>query len=330
MCVPRTEIFLTLAENFNIISHLMKNVTINGKTIEHLWDKKLSSYVKNKIDRYKLVYRDLNEQETEQALIRIVDTLLDPGVSYSGPHRLKQWEKGWSESYNDFHGRKNIGPVYPHYFGKSMVNRLGQKFIMAISKDFQLKITYVGLDYIFDKYLRKIENIYDFGCGTGHNLLKVREVNKTANLIGLDWTKASQKILRKLNNSGVVDNLKTYNFDFFKPDMKIKIAQNSAIYTIGAIEQTGDDYKKFVSYLLKNKPEICLHIEPITELLDENSLLDYLSVKYYQKRNYLNGFLNYLRQLEKEGKIKIHETIATHLGSMFISGHSIIVWSPIN
>jgi len=302
---------------------------INYKDIEKLFDDKLSDYVKNKITGYKLAYSPLSENEKEQVLIRIVNTLLDPFLVYSGPHRLKQWEKGWGQNLAEFKKEKTADSVFPHYHGKYEINRLNQSFVKGMSPNYERNMLYVILDYVFDKYLREAENIYEFGCGTGHNLLKVREVNPSANLFGLDWAKSSQKIIKQMSDSGLAGNIRGYNFDFFKPSKKIKLADNSTIYTVAAIEQIGLNYKAFVSYLLKNKPDICLHVEPIAELLDENKLIDNLSIKYFRKRNYLNGYLDYLKKLEKENKIQILEAKRTYIGSLFIEGYSIIVWRPV-
>ena len=74
---------------------------------------------------------------------------------------------------------------------------------------------------------------------------------------------------------------------------------------------------------------MCIHIEPIEELLDKNILLDYLSIKYFEKRNYLSGFLSGLKKLEKQNKIKILKADRNNIGSLFIEGYSIIVWQPI-
>ena len=71
-------------------------------------------------------------------------------------------------------------------------------------------------------------------------------------------------------------------------------------------------------------------MEPITELLPQNQLLSYLSTKYFQKRNYLNGYLSFLKAREKEGTIEIHHTSRMPFGSFFIEGYSLIVWSPFN
>jgi hypothetical protein len=101
------------------------------------------------------------------------------------------------------------------------------------------------------------------------------------------------------------------------------------VYTVASLEQVGLEFKKFVDYLLKNKPKLCVHVEPVAELLDNSNLLDYLSVKYFEKRNYLRGFLTYLRQLEKQGKIRILKARRTYIGSLFIEGYSVIIWTPV-
>ena len=306
----------------------MKEIPIRHQDISKLFKDKLSDYVKDKISEYKLIYSPLEKEEEEQVIIKIINTLLDPFLVYSGPHRLKQWEKGWGQNLTKLDKEKSINALLPHYFGKYEINRLNQTFVKGLSPNYERNIFYVVVDYVFDKYLREFENIYEFGCGTGQNLLKAHEVNPSANLFGLDWAKSSQKIIKKMADLNLVKNIKGYNFDLFKPDKKIKLADNSAIYTLGSLEQVGSNYKAFVSYLLQNKPYICINIEPIAELLDENKLIDNLAIKYFKKRNYLDGYLDYLKRLEKENKITITEVKRTYIGSMFAECYSVIVWKP--
>lgn len=307
----------------------MKEIQIKPKDIEKLFNDTLSEYVKKKIRSYKLAYSPLSKEEEEQVIIKIINTLLDPFLVYSGPHRLKQWEKGWGQNLSELEKEKTADSVFPHYHGKYEINRLNQNFVKGISPDYERNMLYVILDYVFDTYLRDAENIYEFGCGTGHNLLKVREINPSAHLFGLDWAKSSQKILKHMADSRLAENITGYNFDFFKPDTKIKLAPHSAIYTVAALEQIGSEYKAFVSYLLKNKPDLCINIEPIAELLDENRLIDNLSIKYFRKRNYLNGYLDYLRALEKKGAVEILDAKRMHIGSLYIEGYSLVVWKPV-
>jgi hypothetical protein len=85
---------------------------------------------------------------------------------------------------------------------------------------------------------------------------------------------------------------------------------------------------KFVDFVLHAKPKIVINIEPMGEFLDSENLMDSLSLKYFAKRNYLTGYFDYLKSLEKKGEIIIHDARRSFLGSFFIDGYSIVVWSP--
>lgn len=255
-------------------------------------------------------YKLLNKKEEEEAIIKILDTLLDNSIPFSGKHRLNQWEKGWGENVKS-------GDNTPKYFGKYKINRLNGKLVWGLSNNYEQEMLYTLVDELAKKYLTKANTICEFGCGTGHNLIRIKKVNPDVRAIGLDWTKASQKIVQQFAMEG-------YNFDFFNPHFNMP--KGSGVITVAALEQTGRKYKRFVSFLLKRKPSIVVHIEPIPELLDPTNLLDYLSIKYMEKRKYLSGYLDYLRELEKKGKIEILEARRSGIGSFFIDGYSIIVW----
>ncbi|MEK7104912.1 MAG: hypothetical protein AAB868_02645, partial [Patescibacteria group bacterium] len=62
----------------------MEEILIKPEDIAKLFNDKLSDYVKNKISEYKLVYSPLEKKEEEQVIIKIIDTLLDPFLIYSG------------------------------------------------------------------------------------------------------------------------------------------------------------------------------------------------------------------------------------------------------
>lgn len=259
-------------------------------------------------------FRYLKTEETEQAVIQILEVLLDNSVPFSGPHRRKQWEKGWGENLES-------GDTTPKYFGKYKINRLNGRFIHALYPKYEQDMLYSIIDKLAWKYMAKAKDIYEFGCGTGHNLWRVKAINPRAKLHGFDWVESSKKIIRAMGFDGQI-------FDFFNPP-KIKLEKNSVVFTVAALEQTGRNYKKFVSYLLKQKPAVVVHIEPMPELLDSTKLLDYLSIKYMHKRNYLRGYPDYIEELEKKGKVKILEKRRSGIGSMFIDGYSILVWKPL-
>ena len=185
------------------------------------------------------------------------------------------------------------------------------------------------LDWLFDKYLCYVDAIYEFGCGTGHNLLRARRVNPNAILWGMDWATVSQQKNALLAEHKIDHNIQADRFDYFNPDDSFRIKPNSVVYTLASLEQVGARWENFIDYLLSNKPKLCIHVEPIAELLDSNKLIDYLSIEYFKKRNYLEGFLSGLLKLEKQVRVRIHRSQRTHIGSLFVEGYSEVVWSPV-
>ena len=305
-------------------------IQISQQDFADVFQDDLSEFVKTKIKNFDFLARMVSVRDRDMILLKIIKKLLDPQLVKAGKHRQDQWEKGWTENLEAYikHGKKSI---IPRYFGKYDVVRWKQQFLNPISANFEYNMLAVIQYWLFDKYLRSLNSIYEFGCGTGHNLLRAREVNPLAQLWGLDWARSSQEIIKRMSSEKSDPKLFTQNFDFLNPDPSFKLEKDSAIYTVAALEQTGTGYKPFIKYLLQNKPRICVHIEPVAELLDlENNLLDYLSVEYFKKRNYLSGFLDYLKDLEKRGKIKIHKAQRSFIGSLYIEGYSIIVWSPLS
>lgn len=240
-------------------------------------------------------YRQLSKKEYDSAIIAMIEEL-DKPLKVAGENRKQDWIKGWSKA-----GK------YPQYYGKYPVNRLNGKLVYALSKNYERDALYALVDTLFKKYLWDCKFVYEFGCGTGHLL---ERLNPRSVIVGLDWA-----------------NKKYGYFDFFNP--KYPMSKNAGVYTVAALEQVGTDFVKFVDFLVESKPRVVLHIEPIEELLDPTSLLDYLSLRYMKKRNYLSGYLTHLKKLEKEGKVKILSAKRSGIGSLFIDGYSIIAWYPI-
>jgi hypothetical protein len=309
--------------------NMNEQIKITPADFEQMWGEKLSPYVIDRISEYGFVFEDITQDERDTVIKKAVEFLLSDFVVYAGEHRHEQWEKGWGQNLDELVEKNQVEAISPHYFGKYDILRINQKFIRPISKNFEKYSLSVILDWLADKYMREAGAIYEFGCGTGHHLLNIRKINPEANICGLDWATSSQKIIEKLAVDLPDIKLFAKQFDFFDPDKDFKLENDSIVYTVAALEQTGDRFGNFIDYLLENKPKLCVHIEPIGEMLDSNNLLDFLSIEYFKKRKYLNGFVDYLHKLEKENKIKIIKEQRSYIGSLYIDGYSVVVWSPI-
>ena len=299
---------------------------IEIKNIEDILGFELNKNVKEKIINFDLEYQDLTKEERDKYILNVLDVLLND-LTISGKHRIDEWENGWSQNLNLFKETRNIEYLIPKYHGKYNIVRWKGDVVKTITENFDYKIHIIFVDSIIQHYLGKFNNIIEFGCGPAYHLIRLNEYNKNVKIYGSDWTKTSQNIIKNINNILGIDII-PFNFDFFNPDYDFKIPKNSGIYTVAALEQIGDNIKPFIDYLIKSNPELCVHMEPIDELLDENSLIDKLSTLYFRKRNYLKGFLPYLEKLEEEDKIEIIHKQRIFSGSYFIEGHSLIVWMP--
>ncbi len=304
--------------------------SLSVKDFAGAFGEEISPFVAKRIGEYGFRYVEFTDEERDGLLKRIVETLLDPNLMQSGDHRLEQWEKGWGENLDLILQRpEDSQSIIPKYFSKYGAIRWRERFIRPVSEQFEYRSLAIIQDWLFDRYLRDAGAIYEFGCGTGYNLLRAREFNPTASLWGMDWATSSQKIIEELARNGIDPDIHGKRFDYFNPDDSFQLAPDAVVYTVASLEQVGARWDKFVDYILRNRPKLCIHIEPVGELLNPDKLIDYLSIEYFKKRNYLQGFLNGLRQLEREGKARIHRAQRSYIGSLFIEGYSVIVWSPV-
>ena len=312
---------MNLAEN-NVLQ-------LKAEDFEENFSDVLGMQVRKYIAECDFKYRDITFEEYNEGLKAIVEKLLSDNLEYAGEHRRLQWEQGWDENLVLLKKSSQIDAIKPKYFDKYNIVRWKQKFIKPLSPDFEPNMLATIEAWLFDKYMMGAKVIYEFGCGTGHNLLRLRKFNSDAVLWGLDWVESSQALIAEIARKTNDKKLFGHKFDYFCPDYSFDLDSESVVFTVASLEQVGNKYVEFVDYLLQKKPKICIHIEPIGELLDENNLLDYLSIQYFLKRKYLKGYLSYLKKLEQNGDIEILRTQRTYIGSLYIDGYSVIVWRPL-
>ncbi len=306
----------------------IKHLTIEN--FEEAFGDQLSDFVKSKIEELDFSYVELNKEERDSLFLTILKVLDAPTITRSGPHRINDWERGWGENRDEFSETQEYHSLIPKYFGKFPYVRWQQDFIKPVNKSFEYNMVKILQYWLFEKHFHDRDAVYEFGCGSGHNLMRVGDVNPEAQVYGLDWATSSQDGVQKINEA-YGTNFGYHNFDFFNVDEEYILQRNSGVYTFAALEQVGDSYRDFVEYLIAQNPEICVHIEPMAEPLnpDEN-LIDYFSVRYFNKRNYLGGLISTLKELESCGKIEIVQLQRSSVGSMFVDGYSIIAWKAVN
>lgn len=273
-------------------------------------------------------YHLLTQQEREAKMLETIK-MLEEDLPVSGPSRKPRWEQGWGENYEEYlktNGEEDA--LIPGYYRRgASVMRLFGEYILPEDDFFEVSCLKVVQAWLIETYLQDVSHVYEFGCGPAHNLYAFAKAMPEKTYWGMDWTEASQNVIQAISEKTDFD-IHGRNFDMFHPPEDFKIEPGAAAMSIGMMEQAGQNFKPFADYLMAQDAAFYLHIEPIIELHDGNDLLDYLGRKYFQKRNYLDGYLDHLRDLEAKGKIKI-EKAHTLMGSAFYYGWNLIVWRKV-
>jgi hypothetical protein len=271
---------------------------------------------------------DILTGEDRLCVIEDLRREVDLELPRSGQARLLAWERGWSENFTDYKSKNHSQALIPKYFRPHALLRMGNEIIRPHSPHFEYEMLSLCQLHFFRKYLRHVAAIYEFGCGTGHNLLRLRGVNADAKLWGLDWAESSEQLVEEIAMNQNDRDLFARRFDLFAPDPTFHLGKNSAVVTVAALEQIGTRFQGFLNYLLEQGPKICIHLEPVVEFLESDNELDRLSIQYLTKRNYLRGFFTRLKELETDGDIEILQAERNPIGQVPLQAYSVIVWRP--
>lgn len=273
-------------------------------------------------------FRILEGEERDQVILDVLKGIESDNQKIGGEKRREAWEKGWSENYHNFCEKGyDLNELIPRFIRLNQVIRLNRQYVMPSNPNFELDYFSVFRLWLFRKYLTDMDAVYEFGCGTGFNLVALAQLYPEKRLYGFDFVPSSRDVVNKI---GEVYgwNIRGRLFDMTTPDESVEIAPNSAVLTFGSIEQLAGKFEAFLQFLLKRSPALCISLEPTIELYDEDDLLDYLAVKFHNKRGYTKNYLSRLRELENEGKIEILKTNRLFFGSLYMEGYSYMVWRP--
>lgn len=263
----------------------------------------------------------------DKVVLRVLETLASD-LEMVGSYRKQRWESGWSQNLREFiESDYDLAALVPKFVRQNEIARLGGEYVWPLNPSFETSLVTVLRLYLFKTWFEKVDHVYEFGCGTAHNLVALARLSPDKALHGLDWATVSQSIIALLvERHGL--NITSHEFDMFEPDAEFEIAPNSGVFTVGALEQLGRRHEPFLRFLLQKMPKICINVEVLGELYDEKKLLDYLVLRYLRKRGYLEGYLTRLRELEGVGRIRILQVQRT-FGCLYHEGYSFVVWEPI-
>ncbi|MCR9245686.1 MAG: class I SAM-dependent methyltransferase [bacterium] len=273
-----------------------------------------------------LRYEVLCDRERDAQLLTALRGSEAEDLRPSGPHRAADWERGWSENLRELDRAASHDVLIPKY-NKYDVLRLMGDYVRVRDRRFEYAVYTALRHWCFERWFRDCSAVTEFGCGTGTSLLQLAETMPHLELTGCDWAPSSQAILERLS-ARCDRRIEPIRFDMFHPDTSVTLGAGVGVLTSAAMEQLGHDHVAFLDYLVAQRPQVAVHIEPIYELYDDSVLFDEVARRYHRHRNYLSGFLPRLRQLAQAGVIELLAERRTGFGSFFHEGYSVVVWRP--
>jgi transketolase len=292
-------------------------------------EEEFSDEIRHFIDRTDFDYEIVEGTDRERLLLQILNTIDSGKLSVSGPGKQIVWERGWSENLLEFERSGNdLQTLLPKFVRKGQVMRMQGSFIRPSNPDFETAMVKVMREVLFRKYFAGVRSVFEFGCGPGLNLLHLARIFPERPLYGLDWAQSSCDIVNRLAKAQGI-HLQAIRFDMFTPDSGLDLTAADGVFTIGALEQLGTGFGPFLSFLCKKSPAICIHFETMNELYINPTLSDYMIKRYSNARNYLDGFLAALKELEQSESAEILQVQRT-FGGLYHEGYSFVVWRPLN
>ena len=217
--------------------------------------------------------------------------------------------------------------IRPKWFRKSAFVNIQNCLSLTETPYVDWEYQLITRQMLFYTHLKDIENICEFGSGSGTNFYLINKILQNKNFILSDISVTSLKIIQELKRKLNRNNLTYSNIDI-EQDIDLQLPDNTAVITTSVLEQIGDNYKNFIKFILKEKPQIVINVEPIVELLDSKNGFDNVMNLYCEKRKYLAGYLTELEKLEKQKKIKIIMKKRTMVSGTFIE-NSVLIWKVL-
>ena len=270
---------------------------------------------------FPIEYNELNFEEYQEYMTLVLQILNKLSFDID-------FDRNWIvilQNIVDKQKKDVVNSLKPTLFRNDKFYVIDKKFCTTNTEVLDWKYQLAVRNIIFSKYLFDVENVYDFGSGSGINIYLVNQLFEKIKLHASDSSKVSVEILEELNNYLGIDV--DYDMIDIKNKIDIDIEPNSAVITTSALEQVGGDIDSFIDFVLEKKPKRVINIEPILEF-SHNNEFDNLMKLYCEKRNYLKYYYSKLLQLERENKIKILFKKRTRVGGLFIE-NSVIVWEVL-
>ena len=273
-------------------------------------------------------YEDIKGEKLESLILSILKRIDEDKQIIGAKDRTEVWSKGWQENLDQFLVNDNDESLVPKFIRPNQPLRLNGKYVMPADSQFELNFVKVWRHWLLEEYFSDVDNIFEFGCGTGFNLVTASEIFPDKKLFGSDFVQSAVDLVNAIAKRNNID-LNGELFNMLEPRADYKIPECSGVITFGSLEQLASNLEPMIDFLLDASPDIIAHTEPAIEFYDDTKLNDYLAIKFQGNRGYSKGLLPIFKRLEKQGKIELIKAKRLFFGSLYMEGYNAFVWRKI-
>lgn len=235
------------------------SVLLEGSSVA--FDEEISQFYQDR----DFSYQYFSAQEKDKIILDILEYIRKDQVVVATPEREKVWDKGWRENLDSFLQHRNIDSLLPRFIKPTNVIRLQQDYVRPTNPYFERDFCLLLQQWLFKRYMTDFEAVYEFGCGSGFNLVTIARLFPKIKIFGGDFVPSSLRLVDEIAHCYGY-NMSSFHFDMTKPDFKMQMLDNSCILTFCSIEQINNRFQDFIYFLLNKKPALCIHVEPVFEL----------------------------------------------------------------
>jgi SAM-dependent methyltransferase len=286
-----------------------------------------AALIANEVGKYDFRYRRLSQAERDAVILRVLRRL--DGFTQVGEHRKDIWEMSWADTAARYDAAgEEIDALEPSFIGGTKEIRLRGDYAVPVAPKFEFNWFRVLRLWLFRRYISGAPQVYEFGCGSGFNLVAMARLAPEARFVGLDWAESAVALINRVAAKHAL-SLSGRRFDFFHPDPDLKLEPGSVVTTFCALEQTGERCGAFVDWLMTRRPRLVVSMEPIVDFYDPESLFDDMVLRYHGHRQYLSGYLGRIKALSESGRCELVAARRLFMGSLYHEGYSLLIWKPL-
>lgn len=264
--------------------------------------------------------------ERDRLLLNIVDRIFNDKQIIGAPDRTEVWFNGWAENLDLFRTKPDADDaLLPRFVRNKQPIRWMQEYWLPDNEQFEKSYIEVLRTYIFTEFMKDCNAIYEFGAGTGHNLVAAAEIYPEKKLVGTDFVQSSVDLIREVGQVKGI-KLSSASFNMLEPDHSFSVDNGAGVLTFGALEQLAGKLDRVFDYFLNQPASVFVHIEPAIEFYDRSRLEDYLASLFQGRRGYSEGLVSKLESLQKKNLIELLECRRLGFGSLMMEGYNLFIW----